>query len=310
VVARPRRVLDQALEAVLSALIAVGALLVLGVSLLVWRSVGRGLVPLERLADQTARIDVHSLQGRFPTQGLPAELVPICTRLNDLLDRLSASFDRERRFSADVAHELRTPLAELRNIAEVAMQFPGGRDPLPDVLGAALQMERLVSALLALSRAEAGRQPVALQPIDLGRLAEETWAPFAPRAAERHLRVTSRASRTVVETDVVLIAAIFGNLFANAVDYTPAGGALEWALSGAGELSVVNDNASLAAADLPHVFERFWRKDAARTDGQHGGLGLSLAQSFARLLGATLTLELGERNRVHARLVIPQSDRA
>jgi signal transduction histidine kinase len=272
--------------------------------------VGRGLAPLERVADQAARIDVRSLDRRFPGAGMPAELQTICARLNDLLDRLGASFDRERRFSADVAHELRTPLAELRNIAEVGLQFPGGRDPLPDVLSATLQMERLVDALLALSRAEGGRQPVAHQRVDLARLAEETWAPFAAAAAERNLRVSQRIAAASVETDPVLIAAIFTNVFANAVEYTPPGGAVDWELGPDGGLIVSNDNATLGAADLPHVFERFWRKDPARSDGRHGGLGLSLARSFAQLIGATVTLELPRPERVRARVIITQSERA
>jgi signal transduction histidine kinase len=310
-VARPRRPLDQALGVILSALALVGALLLVGLPLLVWRALGRGLAPLERVAEQAARIEAPSLDRRFPSHGLPAELQPICDRLNDLLGRIGASFDRERRFSADVAHELRTPLAELRTLAEVALRFPEGtaaRDALPDVLDATLQMERLVTALLSLARCDAGRQQVARAPVDLGRIATEAWAPLTTQAAARGLVVSAHPASLIATTDELMVGVVFGNLFSNAVAYTPAGGSVAWQLaaSSAGlELTVLNDSGALSAADLPFAFERFWRKDAARSDGQHGGLGLSLARAFASLLGGTVTLDLPAPDRVRARAFIP-----
>ena len=304
VVARGRRSLDQAVASVGRGLALPGLLLLLGVPLVVAQAVRRGLRPLDRMAERAAGIDAGSLDTRFPVAGLPAELHPIATRLNDLLERLSAAFDRERRFSADVAHELRTPIAELRAVAEVALQAPESGEAarqFQDVLGATLQMDALVSTLLTLARCEAGRQPVARETLDLSRILEDAWAPLAEKARGKALVVKSSAPQTFVSSDRLMLGSILGNLLANAVEYTPAGGALDWEIAGGeGGVDVViaNSNPGLSREELAHAFEPFWRKDAARSDGRHGGLGLSLVAAFARLIGAEVRLEIaGERVR-------------
>jgi signal transduction histidine kinase len=310
VLARARSPLDAALASTSSAL-AVGALLLLvGVPLLVARVVRRGLRPLDELAGLASRIDARSLGRRFDAAAVPAELRPICQRLNDLLERLEASFDRERRFSSDVAHELRTPLAELRSIAEVALRYPEPATASPrsfeDVLGAALHMEALVTALLTLARCDSGRQPVSLQAVDLARLCREAWAARDGEARQRAVRVQGAAEgAVVVEADPVLLASVTSNLVANAVAHTPAGGDVAWRIERDGDqvlLVITNSNAALEPADLPHVFERFWRKDAARSGGPHTGLGLSLAEAFVRLMRGQLRLELAGADRVRVEL--------
>jgi signal transduction histidine kinase len=319
VVARHRRPLDQELAATWLALGAGGLLLLIGVPLLVSRAVRRGLRPLDDVARQAARIDAGSLGLRFDAR-VPDELAPICQRLNDLLERLEASFERERRFSADVAHELRTPLAELRTLAEVALRYRGDRGPsaapLPgfeDVLGAAVHMEALVTALLTLARCESGRQPVAIQPVDLARLCADLW-PTHERAARRQgLRTRADAGGPVlVGADPVLLGSVAQNLFANAVEYTPPGGEVRWTVEedgGGGRLVVTNSNHDLDQADLPQVFDRFWRKDLARaSSGGHGGLGLSLARAFVRLMSGSLRLELPRPDLVQVELRLPAPD--
>jgi signal transduction histidine kinase len=308
-VARDRAPLDQALGGVVWALAAMGVALLGAVPLVVTRGVRRGLRPLAQVADEAARMDARALvadgsdaPARFSVAELPEELRPIGVRLNELLDRLAATFERERRFSADVAHELRTPVAELRNMAEVALRYPDDARPFDDVLGVAIQMESLVTTLLALARCEAGRQPVSVEPVDVGRALADAWAPLEATARGKALQVAPAPDAgVVVQTDRFLLGAIVGNLLSNAVAYTPPGGQLSWQCS-PGEIAVVNSNRSLTAEDLIHAFEPFWRKDAARSDGLHAGLGLSLAQAYARLLGAELRLEVGV-GTVTARLV-------
>jgi two-component system sensor histidine kinase QseC len=312
VVARGRGPLDQALSSVQKALALAGLLLLVGVPLVVAGVVRRGLNPLDRLAEQASRIHAGSLDRRFTIAGLPAELHPIASRLDDLLERLAAAFERERRFSADVAHELRTPIAELRALAEVALQLPESPEAarqFQDVLGAALQMEALVATLLTLARCEAGRQPVAREPVDLSRALGEAWAPLAEKARGKALRVGSSAPETFVHTDRLMLGSILGNLLANAVEYAPAGGELSWEVArraGGVEVIIANSNGGLERADLAHVFEPFWRKDAARSDGRHGGLGLSLVSAFARLIGAEVRLEIAG-DRVRATFSLPSS---
>jgi len=114
--------LTEALTALAFALLGCGAGLLALTVLVVPRLLRRELVPLDALAEQASHINADSLAMRFPISPLPGELIPISTRLNDLLARLELSFERERRFSADLAHELRTPIAELRTLAEVALK--------------------------------------------------------------------------------------------------------------------------------------------------------------------------------------------
>lgn len=301
IAARERASLDGALRAVALALLALGAGLSLAIPAIVVRAVRRGLRPLEGLAGQAAAIDANRLDVRFATAGLPAELQPIVGRLDDLLARLRRSFERERRFSADVAHELRTPLAELRTIAAV---FPTTTDPaaeataaLRDVGAAAAQMEKLVTALLALARCESGRQPVDEVPVDLGRALDEAWAPLDRAARDKGLtvEVASGTAGATIRTDRTLLGSILGNLFSNAVEYAPEGGRVSARVVVAAAritVSVENTVRDLSAEDLTRVFDPFWRKDQSRTDGSHAGLGLSLVVAFARRLGIEVTATL------------------
>jgi two-component system sensor histidine kinase QseC len=311
--ARDRGSLDAALANTSFALALGALLLLLGVPLLVTRAVRRGLRPLDELGGQAARIDARSLGRRFGSERVPEELRPICDRLNDLLERLEASFDRERRFSADVAHELRTPIAELRSIAEVALRYPDatpGRS-FEDVLGASVHMEALITALSTLSRCESGRQPVNIETVDLARVCQETWAAIEQAAAQKGVRSSLAAGTTgMVCADPLLLGSVATNLFSNAVEYTPPGGEIGWRIEPEGAqvvLTVTNTNTSLETADLAHVFERFWRKDAARSGGEHGGLGLSLCQAFVRLMNGHLRLDLPRPDLVRVELRLPAS---
>jgi two-component system sensor histidine kinase QseC len=303
VVASDREDLDEALTELLAVGGGFGVLLLVGTLVIVPRVLRRGLQPLERLGEQAARITADSLAERFPLLDLPAELQPIGGRLNDLLARLEQSFERERRFSADLAHELRTPLAELRSLAECALKWPDTRDPLTDreTLAIAQQMEAIVTNLLALARGEQGRLAAAAEPVALAPLAQEVWRNFAARSDARQLRVHSQLASTTAWADPVLLRSILTNLFDNMVDYTPAGGAVTIAVRGEGATAtfhLANDTDNLEPADVPKLFDRFWRKESARTGGQHFGLGLALARTLAAAMGWTLAAALDEHRRL------------
>jgi signal transduction histidine kinase len=301
-------------KALLSSLLLTLGLLCAGVLIVVPWVVRRGLRGLARVSRQAAQIDASTLSHRLPTQGVPAELRPICHRMNDLLARLEDAFARERRFSANVAHELRTPIAELRSLAEVALRWPGdgpaaAAQGFEDALAIARQMEAIVTTLLALARCESGRMPVEFAPVDLADAAREAWRPLRARAEARRLRVAmDLPGDATVSADRAMIAAILSNLLANAVEYSPTGGAVAVAVRRtryAVELAVSNTNGSLAAGDLAHLLQPFWRKDAARTDPSHSGLGLALVAAYARLHGAELSLDLDDENRFRVRLSFP-----
>jgi signal transduction histidine kinase len=293
VVAANRAPLDRTLV-LLATILSAMALLTLAATVPVVRLALRGgHAPLEQLSGQAATITAQSLGSRFPLDSLPEELLPIATRLNDLLRRLEDSFERERRFSADLAHELRTPIAELRTHAEVELEWAEGDQAGKhrETLGIALQMEAIVTRLLELTRCENGKLPVRRESVPLQPLVEDVWRPLAGKAETKQLAVNlSIPNGAVIETDRALFRSILANLLSNAVEYSPEAGQVEifWRPD-TNELTVGNTVYNLTAEDLPHLFERLWRKDQARTGGEHYGLGLSLSRGFAALLGLNLT---------------------
>jgi two-component system sensor histidine kinase QseC len=253
----------------------------------------RGLRPLSRLGAQAEQINAKSLTARFPTADLPAELRPIAGRLNDLLGRIEQSFERERRFSADLAHELRTPLAELRSLAETALKWPEARDPAVDrdTLAIALQMEALVTSMLTLARGDRDQLAELMEPVALASFVENAWQPFAARAEARGLKVERDLSDATAPADPALLRTVLGNLFDNAVEHSPAGGEVSITLrteKGRARLVIANTTENLTPADTGRLFERFWRKEEARSGGKHFGLGLSLANTCARAMRWTL----------------------
>ncbi len=262
-----------------------------------------GLRPLEQLARDTADIDVTKLDTRLRSGHAPEELRAVVTTLNDLLARLEASFARERRFSSDVAHELRTPVAELRSLAELATKWPDQADAaaFADVLAISREMEDLVRKLTHLARADAGTQPVEREPLDLRARVAEAVDRHAPQADARGLRLERRLARVSICSDATLWRLVIGNLVGNAVAHAPSGSVVRISLTPA-TFEVQNAAPDLGADDLAHFRERFWRKDAARSGYGHSGLGLALVDSALTLLGCELRAELSADGHLTVRV--------
>lgn len=285
---------DATLSSLLGGLVVVGVLVGVGGALLVGVVLTRGLKPLRELGEQTERIDAGSLDARFEPESAPAELQPVYGRLNDLMARIQSSFERERRFSSDLAHEIRTPVAELKTLSEVALKWPdqAGESTHRETLGIACQLEEMIVSLLTLSRFETGAARVRRETIGLAPFIQDVWKPHAEPAAARRLQVrVDLAGATDWETDPSLLRHILTNLFANAIEYTPEGGSVA-IVALPGEIEVANTAPGLAREDIDHVFERYWRADSARAESKHVGLGLSLAKACAGALGMSLSASL------------------
>jgi two-component system sensor histidine kinase QseC len=300
-VARDREELDESLVSLITALIITAFLMSAAIPLIVLLIVRRGLAPLNEVARYASEIDATTLATRFPTRDLPAEMTPICAKLNDLLDRLDEAFQRERRFTANAAHELRTPIAELRALSEVALRSrPEAMNTtacFQDALNIALQMERLIAMLLALARGHSRESRMIDESCDLVKLVADVWKPLNAAAARRALRVNMcLPPSATVHCNPVMLSVILRNVLSNAVDYTPPGGdiicRLESTSSGGWTLDVQNSNDTLTPTDLPHLGEPFWRHAADRSDQGHAGLGLALICTYCALLGIDLNTEL------------------
>ncbi|CAM2011549.1 ATP-binding protein [Acanthopleuribacter pedis] len=279
------------------------ALLLAFIIVLVRLALQRGLRPLDAIRDQVQKIDHENLATRIvpPTQA--DELTPVVQQLNALLQRLDEAVARERRFTSDVAHELRTPLAELRTLSEVGLR---NRDDtalltgfLEDVHEVGLEMQQLVENLLELSRCDGGRRMLVTERVDLVQVVAKAWARAQPQAGSRTLALDAPTSLTVT-TDRALIEHIVQNLVNNAATHGPDGCRIAVTLEAAPHpgLTISNPAPDLEAADLSCLYDRFWQKDAARTGGKNTGLGLAIVHAFCQHGGIQLDTSLVNHNLI------------
>jgi two-component system, OmpR family, heavy metal sensor histidine kinase CusS len=278
-------------------LFSVGAIATAAVVVLMVIIIGRTLRPLDRLASEINQLDADDLTERIGTSTLPAELLPLVDRLNGLLARLSGVLNRERAFSAEVAHELRTPLAGLRSTIDVTMARPRNSaeyaEALSDCQAIIVQMQTMVENLLFLARLEAGNEQCRRQPLSLSQLIADEWATFATAAQERSLRLQWDVDADLhVDADAAQSAILIRNLYSNAVRYANFGGWIRITVRHDGEhvlLSVANSGSEVSSDHSEDVFERFWRGDAARSEvGEHFGLGLPLAKRIVTAMGGSI----------------------
>jgi len=276
--------------------------------------VRRGLKPLSSLAGRIGTIRAGDLADRIPPDDLPSELAPIRDRLNELLDRLQAAFKRERRFTADAAHELRTPLAGMRSTIEVAVSRDRPAEEhaqsLADCLEIAKHMQSTVECLLMLSRLDANEVTFQHEPVALADVIEGCWQDLADEALQADLTYRNTVGPDLACLgDVQHLAMIFTNLLGNAVQYADRGGTIDVTARAAGsrvEITVANSGCGLTAEQVSHVFERFWQGDEARSrTGVHAGLGLSLVQRIAGGLGGSVSASVDERGVFSIVLSLP-----
>jgi len=276
--------------------------------------VRQGLRPLSLLASRIAAIREDDLTERVQGDPLPTEMLPVVGRLNQLLGRLESAFERERLFTRDVAHQLRTPVAGMRSSMEVALSRSRRpdeyRESLSDCLAIAKRMQTMVEDLLMLARLEAGQAVAASERVVLTQLVDSCWRPFEPTAAERHVAFENRVAPDVSTiADHGILSMVLSNLLANASEYTNEGGSI-WVCarfaSGSVEMAVSNTGCHLSADEVCHVFDSFWRADPSRTDTDlHCGLGLALVQRGVSALGGTATTSLTGDDVFTVRLTLP-----
>jgi signal transduction histidine kinase len=279
-------------------------LILLASGVLGWLLAGRAMRPVERLMDEVQEVtDGRSLHRRVavPTSG--DELARLAVTLNAMFSRLELSFSRLRRFTADASHELKTPLMVLRVGVERSLAHPGTPpevlEALDTTLGQLNQLNELVDSLLTLARADEGGAPLALEVRDLRDLVSDVGETVEMLGEQQGLttRVEVPDHPVEVRVDPHRMQQLLLNLVTNAVKYTPAGGSVAVTLEEVQEgvrLAVRDTGIGIASVDLPHIFDRFWRADPARSrTGERPGVGLGLAITkwIAEAHGGSLTVQ-------------------
>lgn len=272
------------------------------------------LRPLRSLAEQIGDVNEQTLDQRFTLQNAPGELHPIVTRLNDLMARLESAFLREKTFTADIAHELRTPLAGIRSTLEVSLSRERDGDAYRSSIQKCLKIneetETVISTLLSLSRLEAGQATLETDIFDLGQLLNRTWQPFSHRATDHDVDVIwNVAADVVLQTDPAKLKVVISNLFDNATSYVDVGGTITISTSIDVEsnphITVSNSGCSLTPEQVEHACDRFWRGDESRSaTGVHSGLGLALSRRIVQFLKGQILISAAD-GRFTADLLLP-----
>ena len=273
----------------------------------------RGLRPLERMAVSLRRISPARLDERVTSVAWPPELQPLALAFDAMLDRLQDSFTRLAQFSADLAHELRTPLANLRGEAEVALSRSRSIDEYREVIESSVgECERLsgiIDKLLFLARAEAAERQIQPTRFD-GRAAIEKIAKYFQTLAEERRIAIVCEGRGEIFADATLFGQAVSNLVQNALRFTGDGGTITISLNLSvmqAEVSVRDNGCGISTMHLPRIFDRFYRADPAR--GAEGtGLGLALVKSIADLHGGSVRADSHVGEGTIVTLVFPKPD--
>jgi two-component system OmpR family sensor kinase len=275
-----------------------------------WWIVGRGLAPLGRIAGAVKERSPTALTP-VPTAGLPSEIQPLGTALNDLLARLDQSFTLQRRFAADAAHELRTPLTALNlqvQLAERAQTDADRARAFERLRQGIRRATRLVQQLLTMARLDPDAATAAPAPVDAGALVASVVEDLRPLAAERSIRLacSDDSAHATVNGSEDALRILFNNLLDNAIRYTPEGGAVSVAVVRAGEsVQVLVDDTGPGIADeeRERVFDRFYRgRDSA---GAGTGLGLAIVSQVVEMHRGEVALEASAAGGLRVRVHLP-----
>ncbi len=260
----------------------------------------QGIRPVEEMAATARRISSTHLGERIVAEGYPFELASLAGTFNEMLDRLENSFDRISRFSADIAHDLRTPVNNIRGEAEVALArartIDEYRDALESSLEEAVRLSDLIGNLLFLARAESPLAHVRRERVDVAELLDGVQEYYEASAADGGISLSTRFGDepVIAELDRTLMQRAVGNLVSNAVAHTQSGGSVVIAASSESavvRIEVTDTGIGIPPEALPRVFDRFFRVDPSRSQVSGGtGLGLAIVQGIMLLHGGKVEI--------------------
>jgi len=312
-------VVGRPMDIVVSAIATLRTMLLIAVPLTLLLSAGGGLFlvrralePVDRMIETTREIEETDLASRVDVESND-ELGRLAGTLNAMLARLEGAFRRQRQFTDDASHELRSPLSVIEAEATLALRRERSADDYRDALGAiadeARTMNRLVDQLLTLARSDSGDTGAAMEPVDLTGVVAEAAATLDPIAEERGLKLhVSSQEGLDVEGDPIGLRRLVANLIQNAIQHTDSPGTVTVAArrtSAQALITVADTGTGIPVEHLPHIFKRFYRADDARSRDDGGsGLGLAICQAVAEAHGGSIDVEsrLGEGSRFTVRL--------
>jgi len=245
--------------------------------------------PIVEISRITGQMGPDNLDARLPVENVPSELLPLIIKFNQFIERLDAAIRRERRFSIDIAHELRTPIAEIRALMEIAADTPGnetGEDSLVIYQqGAAIsqRMSAIMETLTAIYKGNSEKFQPNLQLVSIELILRDAIDSFDPIIRSRFQFEPKEASCAEITTDPELLRAIVDNLLQNAAVHSPDFSDISVSCCANG-FSIENATNDLGEGDLELMKEPFWQRDSARGNADRFGLGLTLVDTYLRLL--------------------------
>jgi two-component system, OmpR family, heavy metal sensor histidine kinase CusS len=285
-----------------------------------YRIARHGIRPVEEMATTACHISSTNFRERIHPEGYPFELASLASTFNQMLDRLEESFERISRFSADIAHDLRTPVNNIRGEAEVALSRARSASEYRDVIGScceeAVRLSDLIGDLLFLARAESPMAHLRRERVDVGDLLGGVREYYEATAVDGGVSLTTTASAepVIAELDRTLVQRAVGNLVSNAMAHTPPGGSVVLATNAevaTVRIEVSDTGVGIPPEALPRVFDRFFRVDSSRSQGSGGtGLGLAIVKSIALLHGGNVEIssQPGKGTRVTLHMPVTSAE--
>ena len=274
-----------------------------------------GLRPLRRMSAVARGVSAQSLNARLPEENMPPELAEMAHHFNAMLGRLDDSFQRLSAFSADIAHELRTPLSNLLTHTQVTLTRPRPIEDYREALHSNLEelqwMAQLVNDMLYLAKADHGLLMPSREPLNLADEVDVLLEFFAPLADDSHVTVSREGTARMVGDRSMLRRAL-SNLLDNALRFTPVDGEVRVRITDQPQglsLTIENTGDEVSEALLPRLFDRFYRADPARQEGssEHAGLGLAITRSIIRAHGGQIWCE-SEKGLTRFVIELPRGD--
>jgi two-component system heavy metal sensor histidine kinase CusS len=266
----------------------------------------RSMRPFKDIAQAMKQTTISQLQYRLdPQQNWPKEFTHLAKHFNEMLDRLETSFNRLSQFSADLAHELRTPINNLKGETEICLMKDRPISEYQQVLGSNLEeyqrLSRMIENLLFLARAESPKKQLTYTKIPLRKMIENVVEFYTQMAEEKNITFSimgDEDNQLALLADELLFERVLHNLCSNALRYTHSGGNITLSLASYADkitIQIIDTGIGVAAEHLPHLFERFYRTDSARNQESGGsGLGLAIVKSIMDLHHATIHVNSAE----------------